>query len=61
MLTGELIGIKVLATVSVAVAIVLAALAAYLCLNWNKQSGNTKGDYRILHYKHTFSVESHNL
>ncbi|XP_022609571.1 uncharacterized protein LOC111228067 isoform X1 [Seriola dumerili] len=41
---GEFTGIKVLATVSVAVAMVLAALAAYLCLNWNRQSWNGKGE-----------------
>ncbi|KAG7238703.1 hypothetical protein INR49_031219 [Caranx melampygus] len=41
---GEFTGIKVLATVSVAVAMVLAALAVYLCLNWNRQSCNSKGE-----------------
>lgn len=54
MLTGEFSGIKVLATVTVAVAMVLAALAVYLCMNRNRQSWNDKGDYKILHYKHAF-------
>ncbi|XP_074535631.1 uncharacterized protein LOC141797846 [Halichoeres trimaculatus] len=40
----ELTGIKVLATVTVAVATVLAALAAYLCLKRNRQSWNCKGE-----------------
>ncbi|XP_039985884.1 uncharacterized protein LOC120791522 isoform X2 [Xiphias gladius] len=35
---GEFTGIKILATVTVAVAMVLAALAAYLCLNRSRQS-----------------------
>lgn len=56
MLTGEFTGIKVLATVTVAVALVLAALAVYLCLNRNKQSWNGKGDHRILHYESTLAV-----
>ncbi|XP_008274529.1 uncharacterized protein LOC103353368 isoform X2 [Stegastes partitus] len=37
---GEFTGIKVLATVTVLVATVLAALAVYLCLNRSKQSWN---------------------
>ncbi|XP_078099913.1 uncharacterized protein LOC144512826 isoform X2 [Sander vitreus] len=41
---GEFTGIKVLATVTVAVATVLAALAVYLCLNRNRQSRNDKGE-----------------
>ncbi|XP_037632391.1 uncharacterized protein LOC119492094 [Sebastes umbrosus] len=41
---GEYPGIKVLATVTVAVATVLAALAVYLCLNRNRQSWNDKGE-----------------
>ncbi|XP_029302542.1 uncharacterized protein LOC115017937 isoform X2 [Cottoperca gobio] len=41
---GELIGIKVLATVTVAVATVLAALAVYLCLNRNRQNWTDKGE-----------------
>ncbi|KAM6988515.1 uncharacterized protein LKV04_011102 [Tautogolabrus adspersus] len=40
---GEFTGIKVLATVTVAVATVLAALAAYMCLNRNRQSLSCKG------------------
>lgn len=53
MLTGEFTGIKVLATVTLAVAIVLAALAVYLCLNRSRQSWNCKGDYyTISHYEH---------
>lgn len=39
---GEFTGIKILATVTVTVAMVLAALAAYLCLNRNRQSLNCK-------------------
>ncbi|XP_005915895.1 uncharacterized protein LOC102305931 isoform X1 [Haplochromis burtoni] len=39
---GEFTGIKVLATVSVAVALVLAALAVYLCFNRNRQNWNGK-------------------
>ncbi|XP_041797211.1 uncharacterized protein LOC121609604 isoform X2 [Chelmon rostratus] len=39
---GELSGIKVLATVTVTVAMVLAALAVYLCLS--RQSCNCKGE-----------------
>lgn len=50
MLTGELSGIKVLATVTVTVAMVLAALAVYLCLS--RQSCNCKGNYKMLHYEH---------
>lgn len=57
MLTGEFTGIKVLATVTVAVATVLAALAVYLCLNRNRQSRNDKGDHKILHYKPTLAVK----
>ncbi|XP_032365773.1 uncharacterized protein LOC116683438 [Etheostoma spectabile] len=41
---GEFTGIKVLATVTVAVAMVLAALAVYLCLNRSRQSWNEKGE-----------------
>ncbi|XP_054459966.1 uncharacterized protein LOC129095517 [Anoplopoma fimbria] len=41
---GEFTGIKVLATVTVAVATVLAALAVYLCLSWNRRSRNDKGE-----------------
>ncbi|KAK2847205.1 hypothetical protein Q5P01_010204 [Channa striata] len=41
---GEFTGIKVLAAVTVAVATVLAAFAAYLCLNRNRQSCNGKGE-----------------
>ncbi|CAK6968126.1 uncharacterized protein LOC122983658 isoform X1 [Scomber scombrus] len=41
---GEFTGIKVLATVTVSVAVVLAALAVYLCLNRSKQSWNGKGE-----------------
>ncbi|XP_038549933.1 uncharacterized protein LOC119883382 [Micropterus salmoides] len=41
---GEFTGIKVLATVTLAVAIVLAALAVYLCLNRSRQSWNCKGE-----------------
>ncbi|XP_033488208.1 uncharacterized protein LOC117260332 isoform X2 [Epinephelus lanceolatus] len=41
--SGEFTGIKVLATVTVAVAMVLAALAVYLCLNRNRLSWNDKG------------------
>ncbi|TDH14927.1 hypothetical protein EPR50_G00025940 [Perca flavescens] len=41
---GEFTGIKVLATVTVAVATVLAALAVYLCLNRSRQSWNDKGE-----------------
>lgn len=41
---AELTGIKVLATVTVAVATVLAALAAYLCLKRNRQSWNCKDE-----------------
>ncbi|XP_040902798.1 uncharacterized protein LOC121187565 isoform X2 [Toxotes jaculatrix] len=37
---GEFTGIKVLAAVTVAVAMVLAVLAAYLCLNRSRQSWN---------------------
>ncbi|XP_055369804.1 uncharacterized protein LOC114868708 isoform X2 [Betta splendens] len=37
---GEFTGLKVLATVTLAVATVLAALALYLCLNRNRQSCN---------------------
>ncbi|XP_026233260.1 uncharacterized protein LOC113173882 isoform X2 [Anabas testudineus] len=37
---GEFTGIKVLATVTVAVATVLAALAVYLCLSRNRRSWN---------------------
>ncbi|XP_069546206.1 uncharacterized protein [Brachyistius frenatus] len=40
---GELTGIKVLAAVTVVVAMVLATLAVYLCVNWNRQSWNGKG------------------
>ncbi|XP_042343092.1 uncharacterized protein LOC121943597 [Plectropomus leopardus] len=40
---GEFTGIKVLATVTVAVAMVLAALAVYLCLNRSRQSWDDKG------------------
>ncbi|XP_020510202.2 uncharacterized protein [Labrus bergylta] len=40
---GEFTGIKVLATVTVAVATVLTALAAYMCLNRNRQSLSCKG------------------
>lgn len=53
MLTGEFTGIKVLAAVTVAVAMVLAALAAYLCLNRSRQNWNGKGDYKITHWEHT--------
>ncbi|XP_010727939.3 uncharacterized protein LOC104918024 isoform X1 [Larimichthys crocea] len=41
---GEFIGIKVLATVTVAVATVLAALAIYLWLSRSKQCWNCKGE-----------------
>ncbi|XP_070685964.1 uncharacterized protein [Pempheris klunzingeri] len=41
---GEFDGIKVLASVTVAVAMVLAALAIYLCLNRSRQSWNCKGE-----------------
>ncbi|XP_050921461.1 uncharacterized protein LOC108886398 isoform X1 [Lates calcarifer] len=41
---GEFTGIKVLAAVTVAVAMVLAALAAYLCLNRSRQNWNGKGE-----------------
>lgn len=51
-LTAEFTGIKVLATVTVAVAMVLAALAVYLCLIRNRQSWNCKGDYKMLHNEH---------
>ncbi|XP_035478154.1 uncharacterized protein LOC118298983 isoform X2 [Scophthalmus maximus] len=37
---GEFTGIKILATVTVSVAMVLAALAAYLCMNRNRQNWN---------------------
>eukprot|EP00064_Thunnus_orientalis_P004279 superscaffoldBa00000385_g4290 len=37
---GEFTGMKVLATVTVSVAMVLAALAVYLCLNRSRQSWN---------------------
>ncbi|XP_076002035.1 uncharacterized protein LOC142995037 isoform X2 [Genypterus blacodes] len=37
---GDLTGIKVLATVTIVVAIVLAALAVHLCVNRNRQSWN---------------------
>lgn len=40
---GEFNGMRVLAAVTVAVAIVLAALAIYLCLNCSRQSWNGKG------------------
>lgn len=58
MLTGEFTGIKVLATVSVAVALVLAALAVYLCFNRNRQNWNGKGDHKILHCEHTPALKS---
>lgn len=51
-LTGEFTGIKVLATVTVSVAMVLAALAVYLCLNRNRQSWNGKGDYKNISFKY---------
>lgn len=57
MLTGEFIGIKVLATVTVAVATVLAALAIYLWLSRSKQCWNCKGDHTILNYEHTLTVQ----
>ncbi|CAB1443710.1 unnamed protein product [Pleuronectes platessa] len=41
---GEFTGIKVLVTVTVAVAIILAALAAYLFVNQIRQSWNDKGE-----------------
>ncbi|XP_035801652.2 uncharacterized protein LOC118469924 isoform X1 [Amphiprion ocellaris] len=41
---GEFTGIKVLATVTVLVATVLAALAVYLCFNRSKQNWNGKGE-----------------
>ncbi|XP_034459824.1 uncharacterized protein LOC117772638 [Hippoglossus hippoglossus] len=41
---GEFTGIKVLVTVTVAVAMILAALAAYLCVNQIRQSWNDKGE-----------------
>ncbi|KAK9520844.1 hypothetical protein VZT92_020704 [Zoarces viviparus] len=41
---GEFTGIKVLATVTVAVAVVLAASAVYLCLSRNRRSWNDKGE-----------------
>lgn len=50
-LTGEFTGIKVLATVSVAVAMLVAAFG-FLCLNRNRQSWNCKGDYKILNNEH---------
>ncbi|XP_058490516.1 uncharacterized protein LOC131462949 isoform X2 [Solea solea] len=47
-LSGETFtGMKVLATVTVAVALLLAALAAYLCLNRNKQSRHSKGELAV--------------
>ncbi|XP_042269347.1 uncharacterized protein LOC121898389 isoform X1 [Thunnus maccoyii] len=41
---GEFTGMKVLATVTVSVAMVLAALAVYLCLNRSRQNWNGKGE-----------------
>ncbi|CAG6003440.1 unnamed protein product [Menidia menidia] len=41
---GEFTGIKLLATVSVVVAIILAAVAVFLCLNRNRHSWNGKGE-----------------
>ncbi|XP_026153691.1 uncharacterized protein LOC113124794 [Mastacembelus armatus] len=41
---GEFVGIKVLAAVTVAVAMVLSALAAYLCLHQNRQRWSGKGE-----------------
>ncbi|XP_029923335.1 uncharacterized protein LOC115370449 [Myripristis murdjan] len=41
---GEVTGIKVLATVTIAVAMVLAALAVYLCINRSRQNWNGKGE-----------------
>ncbi|XP_063762759.1 uncharacterized protein LOC134880023 isoform X2 [Eleginops maclovinus] len=43
-LPGEFTGIKVLATVTVAVAMVLAALAVFLCLNRNRECWHDKGE-----------------
>lgn len=44
MLTGEFTGIKVLATVTVAVATLLTALAVYLWLSQKRQNRNVKGE-----------------
>ncbi|CAF97493.1 unnamed protein product [Tetraodon nigroviridis] len=41
---GDVTGIKALASVTVAVAVVLAVLAGYLCLSRNKQSCSCKGE-----------------
>ncbi|XP_072247834.1 uncharacterized protein [Leuresthes tenuis] len=41
---GEFTGIRVLATVTVVVAMILAALAVFLCLNRNRQNWNGKGE-----------------
>lgn len=40
-------GIKVLATVTIAVAMVLAILAVYLCMSRKRQRRSVKGDYII--------------
>ena len=58
-LTEEFTGIKVLATVTVAVAMVLAALAVFLCLNWSRQ--NCKGDYKIYHTAQILCKKTLNL
>lgn len=42
--TDKLTGVKVLATVTVVVAMVLAALAVYLCMSCNKHD---KGEYML--------------
>lgn len=60
MLPGEFTGIQVLATVTVGVAIILAGLAVYLCLQRNKQCGNDKGDDKILTHL-LYKVTNYNL
>lgn len=57
-LKGDITGIKVLASVTVAVAVVLAVLAGYLCLSRNKQSCSCKGDYQRYALDNDFKINN---
>lgn len=61
-LTGDVTGIKALASVTVTVAMVLAVLAGYLCLSRNKQSCSCKGDYQKYTLENDFKIMNmHNI
>lgn len=61
-LTGDATGIKILASVTVAVAVVLAVLAGYLCLSRKKQSCSCKGDYQRFLLDNDFKIlNMHNI